>query len=159
MGNPFAGVEKAQVARGGVYFLPGTYKVEVKSVKLKQSRKKDDLLIIETLVLESDNADRPAGSCPSQVINFKHDAALGNVKAFVAAGLGLDATKDEAEVNAQVTGDLCNQVCSDDQPFAGLVLNLSAVNIETREGNEFTIHNWSPSPELLAELAKVKGAA
>ena len=140
----FSGIESAKVGAGGVYFLAGLYKVRIVKVTTINSRKKDDLFIVEAKILESDNKDRKVGSSCSWVVNLKQDAALGNIKGFVAAANGIDPT-DEDTVNKEVTEEAVEYVCSDDNPLKDVELNLECTAIKTRAGGDFTLHKWSPA--------------
>jgi hypothetical protein len=139
----FSGIGEAQVGQGGVYFLPGEYVVEVVKCFTMRSRKREDLFIVECLIKESDNNERRAGSKASWVVNFKQDAALGNIKAFVAACSGISPSNQKA-VDEQVDEESCEYAVDDDNPLAGTMLRLSAVNKITRAGNDFTLHLWEP---------------
>lgn len=140
----FSGIEDASISSGGVYFLAGKYIVKVKRCFTMRSRKKEDLFIVECEIIESTNEDRPAGTSASWVVNFKQDAALGNIKGFIGAANGLE---DEASINAEVTEEVCEYVVSDDNPLAGTVLLLEATDVKTRAGNPFTKHAWAPFSE------------
>lgn len=126
-----------------MYFLPGQYKVKLLAVKMIVSRKKDDLFIVECEILESNNPDRPVGSKASQVINLKQDAAMGNIKGFLAAANGIHPG-DTARVDAEIDEDVSEYAVSSDNPLAGTILNLSCVNVKTRAGGDFTLHHWDP---------------
>ncbi len=89
----FSSIGEANVNAGGVYFLPGTYIVEVKKCFEKKSRKKTDLLIIEFGILDSDVEIRPEGSSASWVLNLAQDASMGNVKGFLAAAMDIDPSR------------------------------------------------------------------
>lgn len=143
----FGGVGDARVGQGGLYFLPGIYKVKIIRFFAMESRKKEDLIIAECEILESDNPQRKVGSKPSWVVNLKQDAALGNIKGFLAACLGIDPSDEEA-VNEQVTEDFCEEAVDEDEnPMGGVVVGLEAVDIKTRAGGDFTLHKWSPVAE------------
>lgn len=137
----FKGIKDAKANQGGLYFLPGTYKVEILRVSTMTSRKREDLFIVECEILESDCPDRKPGMRPSWVVNLKQDAALGNIKGFVAAANGIDPS-NSAEVDEHVDEDACEIACSTDNPLKGTVMGLTCVNIKTREGNDFTLHKW-----------------
>jgi hypothetical protein len=139
----FDGIEDAQVGQGGVYFLPGIYKVRILKCITLKSRKREDLFIVECEVIESDVPERKPGSKASWIVNFKQDAALGNIKGFIAAATGIDPG-DTARVNEEVTLDVCEYAVSDENPLAGSVLGLVAVNKKTRAGTDFTLHMWEP---------------
>lgn len=150
MHNLFEGIENIPTPRQSCFFYPGTYKVRIDSVKLIRTRKGDDMVVIETQVVETDNPSRPVGCRPSQLINFKHAAATDNFKGFVAAGLGIS---DDEDAQEGITSELCTQIVGDTQPFAGLVLGVTATSIKTKKGRDFTVLSWSPSDELMADLA------
>lgn len=140
----FSGINQAQVGQGGVYFLEGLYSVEVLKVFTMTSRKREDLFIAECKVLESDNPERKPGMRASWIVNLKQDAALGNIKGFIAACNGIHPS-DEDEVNEEVTEEAVEYAVSDDNPLKGTVLGLQAVGITTRAGTPFTLHKWSPA--------------
>jgi hypothetical protein len=124
-----------------VYFIEGHYQVEVVRVFTMRSRKKDDLFIVECKILESDNAERRQGMRASWVVNLKQEPALGNIKGFVAAANGIDPA-DEKQVNAEVTEEVVEFACGDDNPLEGTIMELECVAITTRAGNPFTLHKW-----------------
>lgn len=142
----FDGIEDAQVGQGGVYFLPGKYLVKVLKCITLKSRKREDLFIVECEVVESDVPERKPGSKASWIVNFKQDAALGNIKGFIAAANGIDPG-DESAVNEQVNLEICEYVVSDENPLAGTLVGLVAVNKKTRAGSDFTLHMWEPTQE------------
>lgn len=161
MAGFFKGVEESKVGLGGIYFLanrgpghtdkepnwlPALYTVEIVKLITMTSRKKDDLFILEAKILESDCAERKPGMTASWVVNLKQDAALGNIKGFIAAANGIDPG-DESAVNEAVTEEVCELAVSEDQPLAGEKVRLECVMIKTREGKPFTLHRWSPYKE------------
>jgi hypothetical protein len=139
----FRGVEDAQVGGGGIYFLPGLYEVEIEKVFTMRSRKDDDLFIVETKILKSDNPERKVGTSCSWVVNLKQDAALGNIKAFIGAANGIEGTEKE-RLNEEITEAVCEFVCGEDNPLAGVRLGLQCTNILTKAKKDFTKHWWSP---------------
>lgn len=141
MSNIAALVAGSKVNSGGVYVLPGVYPaVEVTAVKSMQSRKNDALIIVEMDILASEVDGRPAGSAMSQVYNLtKHDAAPGNVKAFIAAAYGKNPD--------EVTEEVFALVISEHQPLAGRLVRVDASLTKTKAGSDFTIVRYSPLPE------------
>lgn len=156
----FGGVEDAKVGSGGIYFLankgpkftdgkkvdqftPALYEVEIKRVLTMTSRKKDDLFIVEAKIVNSDCPERKPGMTCSWVVNMKQDAALGNIKGFIAAANGIDPS-DEAKTDEAVTEEVCDLAVGEDQPLAGLKVGLECVMIETKKGDPFTLHRWMP---------------
>jgi len=139
----FAGIESARVGGGGIYFLQGIYRVEIVKVFAMKGRKGDDLFIVETKILESDNAERRVGGSCSWVVNLKHEPALGNIKGFIAAANGIDPT-NKAEVDSQVNEEAVEAACHADNPLEGIIIDLEATEIKTKAGGDFTLHKWSP---------------
>lgn len=136
--SKYSGMDDADVNNGGVYFTPGDYKVEVVKVFDIESRKRDDLFIVECVVLEAsgEGTKRP-GSKPSWVVNLKHDSALGNIKGFLIACL--DCEPEEVGVNE------VEEAVGEDNPMAGSILNLTVEQITTKAGHPFNVHRWSPA--------------
>lgn len=159
MGRAFGGIGGAKIGQGGVYFLPGKYRVELAKVALINSRKREDMFVVETTIQESDVPERKPGTKCSYICNMKNDSALGNIKAFLAACAGADPD-NEKEVEAaftdkngqDITEETAEMAVSDENPLAGTVLDLVCVNKQTRgsPGNpphDFTLHFWKPVKE------------
>ena len=144
----FGGIEDKDATMSPIYFLPGAYIVEVIKCFVMTSRKKDDLFIVELLIVESDNEERKPETKASWCVNFKQDAALGNIKGFVAACNGIKPV-DKDKVNAEITEDLCEYAVDEkDNPLAGVRLKLVCYNKETvKEKKDFTVHIWDPIEE------------
>lgn len=144
----FDGIGKVDATMSPIYFLPGSYVVEIVRCFCMQSRKKEDLFIAETTITESDNEERPAGTKASWCVNFKQDAALGNIKGFVAACNGIKPTNNK-KVNAEITDEICDYAVDEkDNPLAGILLKLVCVNkVIEKTGKDFTVHMWDPMEE------------
>lgn len=154
----FSKVQESKVSGGGVYFLPGVYRVEIENVKAIQSRRNNkDYFIIECRILESSNEDRPAGTSASQAIDITNVMGPVNIKAFIAAASGITPTADD--VNEQLIAfweeatdvelsieEICELVCDEDEnPLQGLEMDLECVLEKTRNtGSDFTKHYWTP---------------
>lgn len=147
-------IANAQVTEGGVYPVPGLYPVvQVDTLKTFTSRRGDELFIAELDVLKSEVTARAVGSRMSWIANLsKHDAAPGNVKALLAAILGVsdeDIGANEAEA-----------AVSDAQPAHGRLVRLEAVQITTKAGNPFTKCSWYALPESVQkDAAKLRKEA
>lgn len=132
----FTGMENAEVGQGGVYIQPGIYSdVEILALKLGKSRKKQEFFAAELRIHESagDGAN-PEDSKATWMVMLHHDAALGNIRAFLAAAAGVDV-KEVDEKAAELA-------VSDEQPFAGVHLRAEASNITTKKGLPFTKVLW-----------------
>lgn len=138
--SPFDQIGGSTPNEGGIYPIPGVYPILFCDVlKMTVSRKDEDLFIAEFDILESQVEERRAGTRMSWVVNFKHDAAPGNVKLFLAALL--DTTPDE------VDADGAKYACSPDNPCHGRLIRLEATNTITKAGNDFTLCKWRSLPK------------
>ena len=149
----FSGIKDAQVSSGGVYFIPGLYpEVEIEACKMIFTRKKEELFVAECKIIASDVPERGPDMHASFTANVtKHDAALGNIKGFMAAGF--NCSQDE------ITEAVAEEVVSERQPLAGVRLRLEAVNTKTRDGGDFTKHVWSQVGDTTRAPADEKAAA
>jgi hypothetical protein len=150
----FSAVNGASVNGGGIYFLAGTFKVKIVAVKMILSRMNENMFVIETEIVESDNPERRPGTRCSQVINLsKHESAPGNIKGFMAAALDVPAD--------HITEDECDLACSDSNPLAGTLMRLSCTITKTRRNTDFTIHQWAflSEPEGATKLTSTAKAA
>lgn len=155
----FANIKNQRGTQGGVYFTPGLYVAKINRVKLGETRKKEDFFVVECEIVESDSDERKPGSTVSWMVMFKHDAALGNIADFIRAGLWAYAVQNEQEPAAEDFNDIeideesADEVTSEDNPFAGLLMKVEATNIKTRAGKDFTVVKWTPpTAEELAAL-------
>ena len=156
MSGKFKGIEDAKVFKTGQYFKPGKYKVRINAVKdVDSAVGSKSYFIVETTVMESNNPDIPVGGERSHVIDLGNVMGLPNVKAFVAAASGVDSTSPS--INDEVTAywskqvgehldfeKICNLLVSSANPLEGEIMELECFETKTREGGDFTKHNWLP---------------
>lgn len=149
----FSGMGETKISKGGVYFLPGIYKVEVQKVTTNRSAKgRKDFFIVESKILESDNPERKPGMLVSHVIDIGNVMGPANIKAFLAAANGIDPRNDEEVQAALGVGrdgtDHGEQAAlfavSEANPLAGTILKLVCTEITTKAGNPFTKHEYFP---------------
>jgi len=160
----FSGVGQAKVTQGGIYFEPGNYLVEIQRVCAIRSQKdRKDYFIVEAKILESDCPTRKPGTVASQAIDISNVMGPVNIKAFLAAAMGIDpADQDAVEEALGVELDARGKVAKDkgeeaaeyatseENPLEGLKLRLNCAEIRTQKGNPFTKHNWRPLEEAAA---------
>lgn len=150
----FDKITEAQSTTQGVYFLPGNYLVRIKKCKAITTREQGGAFVVEFEILESTNPKRPVGSsCDYMQCVEKHQPALGNVKAFVAAASYL--RPDDPSINQQghpncITPQVMDFVCSDANPLAGRVLPMECVPTMTRgtaskPSREIHVCRWAPA--------------
>lgn len=147
-------VAGADVSGSGVYFQDGVYPLLwIERCQMKTSRKGKELFIAEFKILRSDVEARQPGSEVSQVYNLSdHDAAPGNVKAFIGA-----AMNDETFANAKLEEmsaeekrefvEAIEAVVSSDNPLHGRLVRAEASTIKTRSGSDFTLVKFQGIPD------------
>lgn len=135
----FSGVDKASWNPGGVYFEPGQFLVRIDAVKCIESRKKEEMTIVETTILESDCAKLKRGTSCAWINMASWDTYLGNLKHFasVAGECEMDEV-DEAALEMMV---------SEDNPYGGTLLCVKAFTVPKKNGDPFTkcVFSW-PEP-------------
>lgn len=141
-------IDDAGMTQGGVYLLPGDYKLKVREVKNGTASSQGwDFFLAEVEVVESTNPDRPAGSICEWMVAFKNpqynDTYLGNVKNFLWAvfnGFDPSVTPD------QITGKVWALAVSEAQPLRGKTVQASAVEKEKKyaKGESFTRVTFQP---------------
>ena len=123
------------------YFSPGRFIVEIKDWKIGENRKGNPYAALETEIVRSDNHDaHPPGSLATWMVILKggagSDMAASNIKAAICGITGAS----EKEVDSEVV-QYCLGAESDDggmSPLAGNLILVTAVNVKTRAGNDFT---------------------
>lgn len=165
MSNMFSGLAIAKVSERGAFCTPGLYKVQIKKVILKRTRKGYDAFIVEFSVLESNHttaktaAIQAFGDKPYDAASL--DKSLPNKPGSTASwfqslsdkDIGFGALKGFA---ASVTGqqpedpEFCGQVekflesaCSPvDKALEGWICPLEVVEIKTKAGTPFSLYKW-----------------
>lgn len=144
--DPFSRIADSDPAASSAYPEAGLYPLLfVDVLKMIRSRKGDDVFIAELDILESNVASRPKGTRMGWAVNFRHDAAPGNVKSFLAAAFNVDVEDIDKEG--------VKEALSDSNPAHGRLVRLEATDIKTKAGNPFTRCNWSPVPKDLQDKA------
>lgn len=148
----FSGIKNAEYYESGKYVAPGLYLGEVLKVKQGMSRKKRGFFAVELRVLESSNSkDHPVGTDMTWMVMLDQDAAMGNIKHFIAvAG---DMSVDEVEEED------ANDAVSESNPLAGVKLRISAVNVKTLKGGDFTKVKFSSASTSLAQVQEAHAKA
>lgn len=146
----FSGIKDAKMSEGGTYLKPGAYpEIEVLGFKAGRSRKGEDFVVASLKIGPGATGPEcnPPGSVADWMVMMKHDSALGNVKAFLAAVAGCSPGEIDEEVAEASLGE--------EQPLAGLKVSADASEITTRSGGKFTKVRWyAHQPEKPAETPK-----
>lgn len=143
----FAGISKAQVTAGGKFFHAGNFVTVIKKVIVKKTRNSGNGFIVEHKVIAvrdtagEENPLRP-GVDASHVITDggkRQDMFLPNVKLIVTQLAQILAPDFNPETTSEDEwARLLDKATGADQCFAGLLVNVVATKIVTREGKPFT---------------------
>lgn len=133
----FSNIGAAKTSAGGVYVLPGAYKLQVLKIASGKTRNGKPFFVAEFKILESNNDERKPGTTMSWMVMLdqNQETGLGNIKGFITALFGIpDEEVDEAGVET---------LCSPENPGRDRVILASASNIKTRAGKDFTKVAWT----------------
>lgn len=143
MGAFGAGYKDAKTFKGGIYFTPGTYKVEVEKVAIINTRASGQQFCVTGKILESEGPNATqVGATASTMVKVGHDVFPSTTKQFFQAAFSESLGKAMAE--DEIDEEMAELAVSEANPLGGTILNLVAVNIKTRAGNDFTKLVWSP---------------
>ena len=145
----FEEFDSADPAEGGDGKNPtiteaGKHKIKIQRIRLKESEQYDAvyyLVDFEVIETNADGVAVGASHCWAHNLTNKW-FGVSNAKQFLAAVLGMSASSPEARAIDRST---LEQSYADDQPLAGQVLSLATIPKVSKTGNDFTVHNWSPS--------------
>ena len=134
---------------GGYYFLPGEYEIEITAFKRIVTRKKGPMILAETLILESNNADRPVGSRPTWAQLLEGDSAdvaPQNIKMFLSAAclLNIFADKDAKDIAAVDWDTFGGEAIASENPLAGCRGRGVATGTTSKKGSDFTKTVFTP---------------
>lgn len=157
-----AKIDDASMTQGGVYLLPGEYKLKVREVKNGTAQSQGwDFFLAEVEVVESNNPDRPQGAVCEWMVAFKNaqyqDTYLANVKNFLwAAFNGFDSSVTPEQITSKVWA----LAVSENQPLRDKYVACSAVDKEKKytKGEFFTRVTFQPWSGPAVE-GEVVGAA
>jgi len=141
----FDGIEHvaAEGTSSRQYFAPGQYTVTIDKVFLHEKRLGGGkLFIVETTVVESDNAHIKPGDKRNWVQSFTLPSALPRIKSFIGAAKGLCPSRQLQEINQQITSQVCENTVSAANPLGGKQLRLLCTNKISRLGRDFTHVQW-----------------
>ncbi len=158
-------IKSATVTPSSDYFLsgengaPGNYEVQITGLKTNDGQK-GLFAVIECTVISSNVKARPAGAKMAQLIKLTQEMGPINVKAFVGALLGFDASKCSAEATNELIverfatlvdkrleiDEICAIVFSAGSPFEDQVMQCTARTITTKVSKQpFTKIEWTPA--------------
>jgi hypothetical protein len=144
--NTWGAIDNVEVTTNNrLYFVPGTYTVEVVALKSGISKRSTSAMPIpyfaaELKIIESSTPERKPGQIVSWVVMVTPkypDAAYRDIKRFIAAVAGADPS--------EVDGAAVDLATSADNPFAGsrVVGTVTEKAGKADPNKTFTILNWS----------------
>jgi len=153
----FEGMGDAKSRMDANCVIPSHFLARINRCKIGKNRKDEGFFVVEMTVIHDCEPDKyqrsnfghAVGEDVSHMMMSKHDSFLGNVKQFVSSTLNMD---DDG-----IGKDEVNTICGDDQPLAGLVIEIVARNIVTRANKDFTKVSFKGTVPL-DELATIIGA-
>lgn len=163
MGINFDLVDTLGTSKGtkrGEFFRAGfNYKVAIEKCAWLTARDKREYVVVETVVLESNCPEQPAGRKITYMINMSNtEMGQGNLADFLRIAVTKLALVSEGEVLdpnddaywAQTLADraLLTAILEESNILAGVELYLYTKPITTKKGNPFTVHEWSLEPSL-----------
>lgn len=149
--DPFVDeILSAQAARQSQYFVPGHFLVKILNFKRAETRKKRPFIVLETVVLDSDQEDFTAGTEASWMQMLDMDTSAGNIKNFITRALNISPESVTKDV---VVKALTPNPQNGRSFLAGLKLEIVAKEITTKAGNPFTVLNFIPVPAEKQEKA------
>jgi hypothetical protein len=151
----YGGVKEAKYSEGGVYIDPGVFRFEIQAVKTIKTRAGKAGFVAELKVLEAsgDTKLKPGNTC--SWMTMEGETFLGNVKHFAsvaAACWGGTSDVDEDSVTEEAILAITDEKAN---PFKGINIRASAVNITTKKGTPFTKVRWLPDNTGAAAVAAV----
>lgn len=127
----FGGIKEAKFSEGGIYVLPGVYRVQITACKQIKTRTGKQAFIVECKILESTNPERLPGSQVTWMVTLDKEPALGNIKQFLA--IALECGED------QITEEVCEFAVNEQaNPLKDRIVRCSAINIQTKANRPFT---------------------
>lgn len=154
MAGIFSGITEAKARKGGNYIRPCAGIFRIDKVGTGRTRKNFDYFCFEmTHILDLDPKMHSAAS-PGHAVGegvtwmttSSNDSFLGNVKTAISQVLECDpeGINEEAVV----------ALCSDEQPIAGMLIEVHAILVKTRAGDDFTRVDFKGQvpPDRMAEL-------
>lgn len=100
--------------------------------------------IAEFTLLASTSVDHPVDAARSWICNATSTMGKPNVKSFVAAALGVDASNIPPALNERFPA-VMSQVLGAGNPLSGSIVQVSTIQIMTKKNMPFTRHDWSPA--------------
>lgn len=151
----FSGIKDARANFGSNYVKQGHYVAFVRRVKLAQNRRDEWFVAMEMIIMSCMDAmgeptpHVPGETCSRLFCNYGKgkDYFLPNIKAMVSTLM--DVPVEEVEEEA------CDLICSEDQPMAGMFVEMQNRGTVTQDGGPFTLVKFTKTLTPSEVLGKV----
>lgn len=147
----FGKINEAKYSEGGIYILPGVYRLRVDTVKAIRTRTAKDAFVVEVTIMESTNKDRLPGSACTWMVTLDKEPALGNIKQFISVAAPCEMDQVTEAVAEAVTVEKGENA----QPLKGRIVRCSAVEIMTKANRPFTKVKFIADSVGAAEAEKI----
>jgi hypothetical protein len=149
----FAGkdINKYRSSKGGNYLGPGRYVgrlLSAKGILYGQPTPTKEAFVAEFEILEviGENSTQVVGEQTSHFVKLSDtdfpDTAYGNVadcmRAMVACADAAEGNAPDSIDSVDIDDETAEVITSKDQPMAGTIMGISAVQIKTKKGHDFT---------------------
>ena len=152
--NPFCDFNDAKIFERGTYIGNGDYDLEIKTCKLIETQEVGTAYIVEFEVLAVQSGDAHAVGDTVTLFQSltKKSVAASVILGFAVAALGIRSTeKEKIEKVKPLLRDIMFASTRDEKVnkapgrcLDGKKLHVHAYPHISKEGNEYTRHNWSP---------------
>lgn len=126
------------------YIEPGQYLMKIDRCHIVETRKKRSVAAVDMTVIKilEDGSIHKVGHEVNWGVQDDSDYFGSEVKGFLEAVVGFDASEmDEATADASAK-ELCSQIFSSENPLANTVVELSATARVSQEGNPWTLRKF-----------------
>lgn len=160
--DPYAGSETTVGTEGGVYFVPGNFRIRVTKVIDKTSWNGVRNFIVSTEIVQVYGLKDPkealvVGEKPANVIKFDKfpDLAKGNMFDFMRIGLAAKAAFEAGRkleptpAGIVLDGATCREITGEDNILVGVELDVYAFRKKPETSNYTTVQ-WSVPKDALA---------
>jgi hypothetical protein len=139
----FSNLSNSKVqGRGKKILETGEFVIRIDTIKLQESNQDFGTMWIVEFTILKGTENNPRASERSWVQMPEHGKRKktdpGNIKQFMGSVLG-DESDDPA-----VPEEAFEYATSEANPHSGTILRLSTDRVKTKDGFDFTVHNWSP---------------
>jgi hypothetical protein len=148
----FSNIKETKVSKKGVWLTPGAiYDLEIENILVKKTRASGWAFIVEFRVLDVSGNEEAISkhAIGSRATWFQslqdEDIGLSACKDFISTLMGEDPEDEEfneglEELMEQITDKVPE---GEEHMFRGEKIRCETFLIQTKKGQDFTVHNWS----------------